>query len=152
MCRRSEKEQAVYCVAHGKAAAVLVGPGTVERLFPVPDGLCEHDEKQSFGPGIWWALDLTAEDDQLLSQQCIFGDEFGFVRARSVRIPVREARLFGRVQCNKRCWIQMNECWDRHVSAMSRAATMVGAPSKREVRDKSNCLECQVARIGRQGV
>jgi hypothetical protein len=47
-----------------------------ERRFPVPGGPCEHDEKQPIGPGTWWALHRTAKEDQLLSQQGVFGDEF----------------------------------------------------------------------------
>jgi hypothetical protein len=30
-----------------------IGLHNVERLFPVPDGPCEHDEKETIGPGIW---------------------------------------------------------------------------------------------------
>lgn len=53
-----------------------IGLNNEERLFPVPDGSREHDREQPIGSGTSWALHLTAKDDQLLSQQGVFGDEF----------------------------------------------------------------------------
>ena len=51
-----------------------IGLNNEERLLPVPDGPCKYDEKQPIGPGTWWALHLTTEYDQLLTQQGVFGD------------------------------------------------------------------------------
>src|SRR5262249_2509107 len=53
-----------------------VGPHNVERLCPVPDGSREHDQEQPIGPGTRWALHLTAEDHELLTEQRVLGDEF----------------------------------------------------------------------------
>ena len=53
-----------------------IGLHNEKRLFPVPDGSREYDQKQPIGPGTCWALHLTAEDDQLLAQQRVFGNEF----------------------------------------------------------------------------
>ena len=53
-----------------------IGLHNEERLFPVPDGSREQDQEQPIGPGTRWALHLTTEDDQLLTEQRVFGDEF----------------------------------------------------------------------------
>ena len=52
-----------------------LGLDNQERLFPVLGGPREQDQEKSIGPGTCWALDLTMEDDQLLTKQRIFGDE-----------------------------------------------------------------------------
>ena len=53
-----------------------IGPNNKERLFPVPDGSREHDQEQPIGPRTRWTLHLAVEDNQLLSSQGVFGDEF----------------------------------------------------------------------------
>jgi hypothetical protein len=46
-----------------------------KRLFPVPDGSREYDQEEPIGSGIGWALHLTVENDQLLAQQRVLGNE-----------------------------------------------------------------------------
>jgi len=46
-----------------------------ERLFPVRDGSHKQQQEESIGPGTRWALDLTTEHDELLTEQGVFGDE-----------------------------------------------------------------------------
>jgi hypothetical protein len=47
-----------------------------ERLCPVPDGSRKQQQEESIGLATRWALDLTTEDDQLLTEQRVLGDEF----------------------------------------------------------------------------
>jgi hypothetical protein len=37
----------------------------------------EYDQEESIGPGTRWALDLTTAEDELLTKQRVFSDEFG---------------------------------------------------------------------------
>ena len=53
-----------------------VGLRNQERLLPMADSPCKHHQKDPIRPGIRWALDLAAEDDQLLTEERVFGDEF----------------------------------------------------------------------------
>ena len=53
-----------------------IGLHNQQRLFPVPGGPREDDQEQPIGPGTRCALHLTAEDDQLLTEQRVLGDEF----------------------------------------------------------------------------
>jgi hypothetical protein len=46
-----------------------------QRLFPVPDGPRQHQQEEPIGPSARWALDLTVEDDQLLTEQRVLSDE-----------------------------------------------------------------------------
>lgn len=46
------------------------------RLFPSLGRSREHDQEDAIHPGTLWALHLTAENKELLTEQGIFGDEF----------------------------------------------------------------------------
>jgi hypothetical protein len=52
-----------------------LGLNNQERLFPVPGSPREHGQEQSIRPGTRWALDLTAENDHLLTKQRVFGEK-----------------------------------------------------------------------------
>ena len=52
-----------------------IGLHKEKRLLPVPDGSREDDQEEPISPDIGWALDLTAEDDQLLAQQRVLDNE-----------------------------------------------------------------------------
>ena len=45
-------------------------------LSPVPAGPSEQQQEESISPAARWALHLTTEDDQLLTEQRVLGDEF----------------------------------------------------------------------------
>jgi len=47
-----------------------------KSLFPPAHGPCEQYQEHSLGLDTRWALRLTAEDDQLLTEQRVFGNEF----------------------------------------------------------------------------
>jgi hypothetical protein len=51
-----------------------LGLDNQERLFPAMGSPCEQDQEQPIRPGTRWALDLTAENDQLLTKQRVFGE------------------------------------------------------------------------------
>ena len=53
-----------------------IGLDNEERLFPRADDPCQQDQADPLRPSASWALDLTTENDELLSQQRVFGDEF----------------------------------------------------------------------------
>jgi hypothetical protein len=52
-----------------------IGLNHQERLFPAVSGPREQDQEYPISFAAGWALYLTTEDDQLLTEQGIFGDE-----------------------------------------------------------------------------
>ncbi|MGO8951058.1 MAG: hypothetical protein ACLQUY_26070 [Ktedonobacterales bacterium] len=46
-----------------------------ERLLPTADSSCEQDQEHAIALGTRWALDLTMEHDELLTEQGVFSDE-----------------------------------------------------------------------------
>lgn len=52
-----------------------VGLDNHERLFPVAGSPCQDDQEQPIRLGRCWALHLTAENEQRLSKEHVFGDE-----------------------------------------------------------------------------
>ncbi len=55
-----------------------VGLEDEQRLFPVLDATGEEDEPETIGLRKCRPFDLAVEDDELLAEQSIFGDEIGF--------------------------------------------------------------------------
>src|SRR5215469_3971179 len=53
-----------------------VGLNNEERLFPTAGSPCEQHQEHTIGPGTRWALHPTSKDDQRLSEQSVFGNEF----------------------------------------------------------------------------
>jgi hypothetical protein len=53
-----------------------------ERLFPGTNEPCQQDEKDAIGVRACRPLHLPFEDDELLAQKGIFGDELGFASAK----------------------------------------------------------------------
>jgi hypothetical protein len=49
-----------------------------ERLFPVPNDSREKYEEHSICFLVYRSFDLSTQDDQLVSQQCVFCQQFGF--------------------------------------------------------------------------
>ncbi len=47
-----------------------------ERLFPTANGPCKDEQEYAIRFATSWTFDLTTKDDQLLTEQRIFGDEF----------------------------------------------------------------------------
>lgn len=47
-----------------------------ERLFPTAGSPCKDDQEQPIGLGTNWALHLTAENGELLTEQGVLSDEF----------------------------------------------------------------------------
>ncbi len=53
-----------------------VGLHNEERLLPSACGPCEHDQEHPIGLSTSWTLHLSAENDELLSQECVFSQKF----------------------------------------------------------------------------
>jgi hypothetical protein len=49
-----------------------------ERLFPGPNHSSEKDQEHSICFPAHWSFDLSSQDDQLVSQQCVFRQQFDF--------------------------------------------------------------------------
>ena len=49
-----------------------------EGVFPIPDVAGEKDEPEAIGGRDMRLFDLTVEEDQLLTEQGVLGDQFGF--------------------------------------------------------------------------
>jgi hypothetical protein len=56
-------------------AEEVIGLTNVERLFPTANRPCKQDHEQPTRLRTGWSFDLTAEDDELLAEHRIFGDE-----------------------------------------------------------------------------
>jgi len=52
-----------------------LGLNNQERRFPAMGSPRKRDQEHPIRPGRRWALHLTAEDDQLLAKQRIFGEK-----------------------------------------------------------------------------
>ncbi len=52
-----------------------IGLDNEERLFPTAGSPCEQHQKYLIRLGTHWALHLTAQRDELLTEQGIFSDE-----------------------------------------------------------------------------
>ena len=53
-----------------------------EGLFPRPNEPCQQDEEQAIRFRACWPFHLPLEDDELLSQEGIFGDELALASAQ----------------------------------------------------------------------
>ena len=49
-----------------------------ERLFPGPNHSGENYQEHSICFAVHWSFDLSTQDDQLMSQQRVFRQQFGF--------------------------------------------------------------------------
>jgi len=53
-----------------------------EGLFPSSDHPCQEHQQKPVCPFAHRALDLSAQNDELLPQQCVFRQQFGFASSR----------------------------------------------------------------------
>jgi hypothetical protein len=56
-----------------------------KRLLPGPNHPCQKHQKHSIRFGAGWAFHLSAQDDQMLSQERIFCHEFGLSSGKVLR-------------------------------------------------------------------
>lgn len=56
-------------------AEMGIGLNNEQCLCPTAGSSCEQYQEQPIDPGTRWTLDLTVEDDQLLTEQRVLGDE-----------------------------------------------------------------------------
>jgi hypothetical protein len=61
-----------------------------ERLFPVPNHSREKYEEHSICFLVYRSFDLSTQDDQLVSQQCVFCQQFGFTSGQVGDSPKHE--------------------------------------------------------------
>ena len=86
-----------------------IGLEDEEGFPPSPDPAGEEDEPEAVGWGETWLADLAMEDDELLAEEGVLGNELGFAaseiegRAKEDRIARRpgemEASRFQGCQC-----------------------------------------------------
>ena len=108
----------------------MSGSNNEKRLFPSLGRPREQDQQQTIRPGTRWALDVTAEDDQLLTKERIFGNEFHLVRARSMRVQALTERVVGFVHWSRRWCIRWEQRWNERLSERSRPDTDGVAPCR----------------------
>ena len=53
-----------------------------ERLFPGPNHSCQENEEQAIGFRAYWPFHLSPDDDEVLAQEGIFGDELGLASVK----------------------------------------------------------------------
>ena len=53
-----------------------------ERLFPGSDHPCQEHQEKPIRLAVHWSLDLSAQDDELLPQQRVFRQQFGFASSQ----------------------------------------------------------------------
>jgi hypothetical protein len=53
-----------------------------KRSFPGPNGSCQKHQEHPIGLLENRSFDLSAEDDERLSEECVFGHEFGLVSGK----------------------------------------------------------------------
>jgi hypothetical protein len=58
-----------------------------QRLFQGPNHPGQKHQEEPFSSGECRAFDLSVEDNQLLSKECVFGHEFGFVSGKVCQRP-----------------------------------------------------------------
>ncbi len=73
-----------------------------ERLLPGSNQPGQQDEENAICFRACWPFHLPLEDNELLSQEGIFGDEWGLLLLRSVRAANGKEVLSGLVQRAKR--------------------------------------------------
>ncbi len=49
-----------------------------KRLLPGPNRPCQKHQKHPIRFGAGWSFHMSAQDDKLLSEKCVFCHEFGF--------------------------------------------------------------------------
>jgi len=86
-----------------------IGLDDEEALLPSPDPAGEEDEPEAIGWGEAWLVNLAVEDDELLAEECVLGNELSLAaseiegRAEKDRIARRphelEGDAFQRLQC-----------------------------------------------------
>lgn len=91
-------------------------------LFPISDGPRKHHQEQPIGPGIRRTLHLTTEDDQVLSEQRIFGDEFG-LGASEFGERSGQGRAIGWLRPLKQALVRRDRCWTERLSEVSKPST-----------------------------
>ena len=82
-------------------AKLRIGLDDEEALLPSPDPAGEEDEPRAIGWGEAWPANLAVEDDELLAEECVLGNEFGIAAseieggAEKGRIARRSGELEG---------------------------------------------------------
>jgi hypothetical protein len=61
-----------------------------KRLFPGPNHSSEKYQEHSICFPVNWSFHLSTQDDQLLSQQCVFCQQFGFASDQIGERPKHE--------------------------------------------------------------
>src|SRR5258708_9160176 len=77
-------------------------PNEKESLPPCPNGPCQKHQAESIRFRVCWSFDLSPKDHELLAQESILGNQFGFSRARSVIVPSNSEVGSGCVPLRKR--------------------------------------------------
>ena len=54
-----------------------IGLEDEEGFLPTPDPAGEEDEPEAIGWGETWLVNLAVEDDELLAEEGVLGNEFG---------------------------------------------------------------------------
>ena len=78
-----------------------IGLDDKEGFLPPPDPAGEEDEPEAIGWGAPWLVDLAVEDDELLAEERVLGNEFGIAtseiegRAEKDGIAKRPGELEG---------------------------------------------------------
>jgi len=60
----------------------VVFPNDEKRLFAGPNGSCQKHQEHPIGLLENRSFDLSAEDHERLSEECVFGHEFGLVSGK----------------------------------------------------------------------
>ena len=76
-----------------------------QRLFPGPNHSCQKHQEHPIRFGTGRSFHLSAEDNQLLSQERVFCHEFGLASGKVCQRPQHESEVVsGFVQATKRWW------------------------------------------------
>jgi len=73
-------------------------------LLPGPNHPCQKHQQESIRFGAGWSFHLSAQDDKLLTEKCVFCHEFGPALGKVTTVPNMREELDGLVQSTKRCW------------------------------------------------
>jgi len=110
-----------------------IGIEDEKGLLPTPDPAGEEDEPKAIGWGEPWLVNLAVEDDELLAEEGVLGDEFGIAaseiegRAEKERIARRPGELKGSVFQRQQCGAHAS---DKPVDQGRQAEMALDAQSK----------------------
>lgn len=118
-----------------------VGFEDEQRIFPVTDATGEKHEPEAVGLGKRGFFDVAVKDDQLLTKESIFGNEFGSI-AGEVCDSAENNRMAGGLGEMQKGLFKRRKRTDKWLEQQMQEGMHVGGLRKSSQKLSTDCIPC----------